>query len=119
MLSPLCCWIPQNMEVADGISLIIYIQVKIDLLHKYFWLTAVIFDLPVSPTSESIHNSSIVLLDPEPIGISLLTYLLSIIISLESYLSTCQSNIENYMLTLSLRNGDIQFEYLFIYLFIY
>ena len=44
----------------------------------YFQLMAAIFDLPVTPTSESIHNSFTVLLDPENVGvafgISLLSY---------------------------------------------
>ena len=41
----------------------------------YFRLMAAIFDLPVTPTSESVYNSSTVLLDPEnlddTVGISL------------------------------------------------
>ena len=41
----------------------------------YFRLMAAIFDLPVAPTSESIHNSFTVLRDPEnvevTVGISL------------------------------------------------
>ena len=44
----------------------------------YFRLMAAIFDLSVTPTSESIHNSSTVLLDPENVkvaaGISLPSY---------------------------------------------
>ena len=44
----------------------------------YFRLAAAIFDLPVTPTSESIYNSSTVLLDPGNVGvaagISLLSY---------------------------------------------
>ena len=49
------------------------------LLHVYFRLMAAIFDLPVIPTSESIHNSPTVLLDPEnvevAVGISLISYM--------------------------------------------
>ena len=41
----------------------------------YFRLMAAIFDLPVTPTSETIHNSFTALLDPEnmedTVGISL------------------------------------------------
>ena len=33
------------------------------LLHMYFRLMAAIFDLPVTPTSESIHIGAVVLLD--------------------------------------------------------
>ena len=49
------------------------------LLHMYFWLMAAMFDIPVTPTSESIHTSPTALLDPEnvgvPVGISLLSHL--------------------------------------------
>ena len=31
---------------------------------------AAIFDLPVTPTSESVYNSSTVLLDPENVGVT-------------------------------------------------
>ena len=45
----------------------------------HFRLMAAIFDLPVTPTSENIYNSSTVLLDPEnvgvAVGISLLSFL--------------------------------------------
>ena len=34
----------------------------------YFRLVAVMFDLPVNPTSETIHTSPTVLLDPENVG---------------------------------------------------
>ena len=43
----------------------------------YFRLMAVIFDLPVTPTSESIYNSSTVLLDPENVGVAAGVSLLS------------------------------------------
>ena len=36
----------------------------------YFRLMAAIFDLPVTPTSESIHNSSTMLLDPENVEVT-------------------------------------------------
>ena len=45
----------------------------------YFRLMAAIFDLPVTPTSESTYDSSTMLLDPENMGvadgISLLSYI--------------------------------------------
>ena len=45
----------------------------------YFRLMAAIFNLPVTPTSQSVYNSSTVFLDPEnmevAVGISLLTFL--------------------------------------------
>ena len=36
----------------------------------YFRLMAAIFDLPVTPTSESIFNSPTGLLDPENVGVA-------------------------------------------------
>ena len=45
----------------------------------YFRLMAAIFDLPVTPTSESIYNSSTVLLDPENVGVAVGISLLSLI----------------------------------------
>ena len=36
----------------------------------YFRLMAAIFDLPVTPTSENIHNSPTVLLDPENVEVT-------------------------------------------------
>jgi hypothetical protein len=40
-------------------------------LHVYFRLMEVIFDLPVTPTSEGIHNASpTVLLDPDSVGVA-------------------------------------------------
>ena len=36
----------------------------------YFRLMAAIFDLPVAPTSESIHNSPTVLLDPANVKVT-------------------------------------------------
>ena len=36
----------------------------------YFRLMAAIFDLPVTPTSKSIYDSSTVLLDPENVGVA-------------------------------------------------
>ena len=39
-------------------------------MHMYFRLMAAIFDLPVTPTKESIYNSSTVLLDPENVGVA-------------------------------------------------
>ena len=69
---------PGNVGVAAGISLLSYIQAEIRTLHMYFRLMAAIFDLPVTSTSESICNSSNVLLNPENVGvadgISLLSY---------------------------------------------
>ena len=40
---------------------------------------AVMFDLPVTPTSEIIHTSITVLLDPENVGVAVLISLLSCI----------------------------------------
>ena len=37
----------------------------------YLRLMAAIFDLPVTLTSESIHNSHTVLLDPENLGVAI------------------------------------------------
>ena len=46
-------------------------------LHMYFRLMAAMFDIPVALTSESIHTSPTVMLDPEnariAVGISLLS----------------------------------------------
>ena len=36
----------------------------------HFRLMAAIFDLPVTPTSESIYTSPTVLLDPENVGVA-------------------------------------------------
>ena len=38
--------------------------------HIYFRLMAAMFDLPVTPTSESIRTSPTVLLDPENVGVA-------------------------------------------------
>ena len=43
----------------------------------YFRLMAAIFDLPVTSTSESIHTSLTVLLDPDNVGVAVGISLLS------------------------------------------
>ena len=45
----------------------------------YFRLMAAIFDFPVALTSDSIHNSLTVLLDPENVGVAAGILLLSYI----------------------------------------
>ena len=45
----------------------------------YFRLMAAIFDLPVTPTSQSIYNSFTVLLDPENVGVAVGILLLSLL----------------------------------------
>ena len=46
-------------------------------LHMYFRLMAAIFDLPVTPTSKNVYNSSSVFLDPENVGVAVGISLLS------------------------------------------
>ena len=46
-------------------------------LHMYFRLLAAIFDLLVTTTSESIHTSLTVLLDPDIVGVAAVILLLS------------------------------------------
>ena len=55
------------------------IAVGYTTLYMYFWLMAVMFDLPVIPMSESIHTSIVVLLDPKIVGVAVRISLLSYI----------------------------------------
>jgi hypothetical protein len=54
----------ENMEVADGIYLIILYKLRYRTLLIYFRFTAAMFDLPVTPMSESIQISLNALLNP-------------------------------------------------------
>ena len=45
-------------------------ELRYRTVHLYFRLMAAIFDLPVTPTSASIHTSITVLLDPENVGVA-------------------------------------------------
>jgi hypothetical protein len=70
----------ENMEVADGIYLIILYKLRyITLRTMCFRLLAAMFDLLVTPMSKSVQTSIIVLLDPKNVGIadgsSLLSYI--------------------------------------------
>ena len=60
----------------------------------YFQIMAAILDLPVTPTSESIYNSSTVLLDPENVGVAAGISLLSCI-QAEIYDILCASESAN------------------------
>ena len=61
---------PGNVWVAVGISMLSQIQAEIHKMHVYFRLMAAIFYLSVASTSESIYNSSTVLLDPKNVGVA-------------------------------------------------
>ena len=53
------------------------VSVHVIVLFMNFRLMATIFDLPVTPTSERIQTSYIVLLDPENVGVAFGILLLS------------------------------------------
>jgi hypothetical protein len=57
----------------------IYHRLRFTLLHLYFKFKAAMFDLPVTPMSESIQTILIVLLDPENVGLAVGASLLSCI----------------------------------------
>ena len=58
--SPTVLLDPENVEEAVGISLLYFYKLRYTTLHMYFRLMAAIFDLPITPTSESRRVSTIV-----------------------------------------------------------
>ena len=70
--SPVVLPSPDNMGVTGGISLLscLKAEIYVTLFPTYYRLTATMFDLPVTPMSESIHTNLIVLLGPENVGLT-------------------------------------------------
>ena len=61
----------ENMGIAVWSSLLYHVyELAYTTLYMYFRLMAAMFDLPVTPTSESIRISRIVLLSPENVGVA-------------------------------------------------
>ena len=58
------------MGVATGISLLSYIEAEIYDIAYVLPVMAAIFDLPITPTSDSIHTSLTVLLDPNNVRVA-------------------------------------------------
>ena len=57
---------PENVGIAVGILLLSHILAEIYVIA---YVLPAVFDLPVTLTPENIHASSIVLLDPENVGV--------------------------------------------------
>jgi hypothetical protein len=70
-LVPPFCRLPENVTIEPLESYCYFIyKLRYRTLHMYFRLMAAIFDLQVTPTSESIYNCSTVLADPENVGVA-------------------------------------------------
>ena len=68
---------PENMDIAVGISLLSSIEDEIYVIANVIPVMAVVFDLPLTSMSASVHTSPTELLDPENVGIAFGISLLS------------------------------------------
>ena len=55
-LVPPCCWTPKMVYSLESLASLLY-KLRYTTLHMYFRFMAAMFDLSVTPTSESIHVS--------------------------------------------------------------
>ena len=65
------------MGIAFGMSLLFGIEADIYVIAYVLPVMVAIFDLPLTPVSDSVHTSPIELLDPETVGVAIGMSLLS------------------------------------------
>ena len=61
---------PENMGIAVGILMLSSVQAEINNTAYVFPVMAAIFDLPLTPLLDSVHNSPTELLHPETVGVA-------------------------------------------------
>ena len=69
-----------------NLAAILINKLRYTTLHMYFRLMAAIFDLPVTPTLETVHTSTTMLLDPENVRVAVEILLLATTQDLQSEL---------------------------------